>query len=198
MEANWTAGGILLMWDKRVLDKVEVMVGTFSVSVKWQGVGDGFIWVCSGVYGPNENDERGHIWDELVGIQQYWQIPWCCFGDFNIVRFPSERRGETRLTLAMEKFSKFVDDLNLVDLPLEGGSYTWSSGSDHPAMSRIDRTLVTSNWEDHYPDVIQRTLPRPISDHSPILLEARGMARGKSPFIFENMWLKTEGFVDRV
>ena len=32
--------------------------------------------------------------------------------------------------LAMEKFSKFVDDLNLVDLPLEGGSYTWSSGSD--------------------------------------------------------------------
>ena len=31
------------MWDKRVLDKVEVMVGTFSVSVKWQGVGDGFV-----------------------------------------------------------------------------------------------------------------------------------------------------------
>ena len=61
MEANRTAGGILLMWDKRVLDKVEVMVGTFSVSVKWQGVGDGFIWVCSGVYGPNENDERGHV-----------------------------------------------------------------------------------------------------------------------------------------
>ena len=25
-----------------------------------------------------------------------------------------------------------------------------------------------------------------------------GMARGKSPFRFENMWLKTEGFVDRV
>ena len=24
------------------------------------------------------------------------------------------------------------------------------------------------------------------------------MARGKSPFRFENMWLKTEGFVDRV
>ena len=48
---------------------------------------------------PNENIERGHMWDELVGIQQYWRLPWCCFGDFNIVHFPSERKGEARLTL---------------------------------------------------------------------------------------------------
>ena len=198
LEADRTAGSILLMWDKRVSEKVEVMVGTFSISVKWQGAGDGFIWACSGVYGPNENIERGHMWDELVGIQQYWRLPWCYFGDFNIVRFPSEHRGETRLTLAMEKFSEFIEDLNLVDLPLEGGRYTWSSGTDQPAMSKIDRVLVTPDWEDHFPNVLQRILPRPISDHSPILLEAGGIAKGKSPFIFENMWLKTEGFVDRV
>ena len=29
-------------------------------------------------------------------------------------------------------------------------------------------------------------------------LKAGGMARGKSPFKFENMWLKVEGFVDQV
>ena len=61
LEADRTVGGILLMWDKRVLEKVEVMVGTFSISVKWQGAGDGFIWACLGVYGPNENIERGHM-----------------------------------------------------------------------------------------------------------------------------------------
>ena len=43
----------------------------------------------------------------------------------------------------MEKFSEFIEDLNLIDLPLEGGSYTWSSGTDQLAMSRIDRALVT-------------------------------------------------------
>ena len=61
LEVDRTAGGILIMWDKRVLDKVEVLVGKFSVSVMWHGVEDSFIWACLGVYGPNENNERGHM-----------------------------------------------------------------------------------------------------------------------------------------
>ena len=36
------------------------------MSVQWKGVEDGFIWACSGVYGPNDNNLRGDLWDELV------------------------------------------------------------------------------------------------------------------------------------
>ena len=93
---------------------------------------------------------------------------------------------------------EFIEDLNLIDLPLEGGSYTWSSGSDQPSLSRIDRVLVSHDWEEHYLDVIQRILPRLVSYHFPILVEVEGMARGKSLFRFKNMWLKMDGFTDRV
>ena len=130
LDVDQTVGGVLMMWDRRALEKLEVRGGHFSVSVRWQGVRDGFTWACSGVYGSNDNNLRGQMWDELIGIQQLWAVPWCYIGDFNIVRFPSELLGGSRLTTAMKNFSEFIEELNLIDLPLEGGSYTLSSCSD--------------------------------------------------------------------
>ena len=135
LDVDQIAGGVLMIWDRKALEKLEVMVGYFSVSVQWQGVGDGFIWACFEIYGLNDNNLRGQMWDELIGIQQLWDVPWCYIGDFNVVRFPSERLGGLRLTLVMENFSEFIEELNLIDLPLEEGSYTWSSGSNQPSMS---------------------------------------------------------------
>ena len=42
LDAVQTAGGVLLMWDRRVLERSECLVGSFSVSVQWREVGDGF------------------------------------------------------------------------------------------------------------------------------------------------------------
>ena len=106
--------------------------------------------------------------------------------------------GCTSFTLAMTDFSDFIDTANLIDLPLLSGPFTWSSGSDSPLMSRIDRVLVSANWEDHFPDVSQKLLPRPISNHSPLLVESGSMARGRSAFKFENMWLKVDGFLEKI
>ncbi|KAL4595702.1 hypothetical protein ACB092_12G110100, partial [Castanea dentata] len=134
----------------------------------------------------------------LVGVRVAWDVPWCCLGDFNVICFPSEKFDGRSFSQTMLKFSEFIGDMHLIDLPFEGGPYTWTSGSNSPLMSRIDRALVSMDWEEQFPNVIQQVLSHPISDHSPILLEARGMERGKSPFRFENMWLKIEGIVEKV
>ena len=173
-----------------MLELIDSTMGQFSITCHWKGLLDGFDWVGTGLYGPTRDEIRPDLWNELKGVRQRWVQPWCIFGDFNVVRFPNERLGCSRLSATMVDFLDFIEDLNLVDLPLHGDSYTWCNGSSNPSMSRIDRVLVFADWEEHYSDVIQKLLPRFISDHTPILLEVGGMARGKRAFKFENMWLK--------
>ena len=98
----------------------------------------------------------------------------------------------------MFAFSDFIKSNSLVDLPLEGTSFTWFRNSSLPFMSRIDRALVSLDLEEHFENVPQRVLPRVISDHCLLLLKAGAIRHGRSAFKFENMWLKAEGFVDRV
>ena len=56
------------MWDKRVVEKVEEVVGRFSISVTFQNVEDQFVWAFSGVYRPNFTNERHYMWDKLAGV----------------------------------------------------------------------------------------------------------------------------------
>lgn len=51
-------------------------------------------------------------------------------------------------------------------------------------------------WENHSNELIQFTLPRSMSDHSPILLDGGEMRHGNIPFRFEKMWLEVDGFKD--
>jgi hypothetical protein len=66
----------------------------------------------------------------------------CIGGDFNVTRFPSERLGEARLCRALVEFSDFVFEQGLMELPLAGGTFTWSNNWDVPTWFRIGRFLV--------------------------------------------------------
>ncbi|RVW41080.1 LINE-1 reverse transcriptase-like [Vitis vinifera] len=98
----------------------------------------------------------------------------------------------------MRRFAETVDELELVDMPLQGGEFTWNGGLNNQVWARLDRFLVSSTWLEMFNGATQIRLSRPISDHFPIVLEGGGIRRGPTPFRFENMWLKVEGFQDVV
>jgi hypothetical protein len=95
----------------------------------------------------------------------------------------------------MTDFVDFIADQGLMDLPLAGGVSTWSNSM---SWSRLDRFLVSPEWELSFPGLIQKKLLRVYSDHTPILLTRSSLQNGKRSFKFENMWLKEAGFVDKV
>ena len=196
VDASGSAGGILLMWDKRILEVSETVCGSFTVSCSFRNVEDGFHWIFTGVYGPVLTNLKEEMWEELGSVRGLWPGPWCIGGDFNASISPTESNRGGRFTQAMRRFAFVLDDLGVRDLPLQGGPFTWSGGTNGQTMSRIDRFLVSGDWESYFNRITQSTLPRPVSDHFPILLDSGGIRSGPSPFRFENMWLKTEGFKD--
>lgn len=76
---------------------------------------------------------------------------------------------------SMEKFFDFINATELVDLPLTGSKYTWSNNQERVAMTRIDRFLISTEWEEHFAGVIQTALPRGLSNHRPIKLNSEGV-----------------------
>ena len=141
---------------------------------------------------------KKYLWEELSGLRSWWDVPWCVGGDFNVVRYPSERSGIANFSSAMLRFSDFISEQSLIDLPLVWGNFTWFNSREVVASSKLDMFLLSTDCEEKFPSVCQRCLPRLMSDHFPILLEGGNLHGGKKPFRFENMWLKDEGFLGRV
>jgi hypothetical protein len=74
------------------------------------------------------------------------------------------------------------------------GNCTWSNNCDSQAWSRIDRFLLSTNWEEHFFDVSRRHLPRILSYHFPLMFDCGMVSKGNRFFKFENMWRKSKGF----
>ena len=124
------------MWDKRVVEKIDVFVAQFSISVLLRGVMDGFEWVCTGLFGPNADHHRAALWEELSRVHVRWNTMCFLFGDFNIVKFPYERLGCESFSPTMITFSDFIENNYLVDLPLEGAAFTWFRDAEPHEIGR--------------------------------------------------------------
>ena len=67
-----------------------------------------------------------------------------------------------------------------MDLPFEGASFTQFRDSGLVCMSRIDRTLASVDWVDHFGNMSQRILPCIISDHCPLLVVVGSVNKGQT------------------
>ena len=74
LDANHTTGGVLSIWDRRMFEKVDCVVGRFSIFVLLKGVTNGFEWVCSEVYGPTDVSLKDALWVELNTVRLRWSL----------------------------------------------------------------------------------------------------------------------------
>lgn len=103
-------------------------------------------------------------------------------GDFNLILQAADKNNARLNRRLMGWFRRLVDDLELHEVHLNGKAFTWSNARERPTLERIDRVLVSTDWELLFPSCFLRVLPSTASDHCPLLLSTVFLFDAKKMF----------------
>ncbi|GJT49390.1 RNA-directed DNA polymerase, eukaryota [Tanacetum coccineum] len=188
-----SSGGILCVWDPRMFVKDNVSISNSFVAISGTWVSSSTKLLLISVYAPQDVTERRALWDYIGHLIDQWDGEYVVLGDFNEVRYDHERFGSIFNELGANAFNQFISSANLVDLPLEGYSYTWAHKSASK-MSKLDRFLVSKGLISIFPSLSAICLERHLSDHRPILMRELVVDYGPSPFRMFSSWFSKQGF----
>lgn len=192
-----TRGGILLAWDSTILDIDQFQSDTDFITGMVH-TKTGASWWLSAVYAPQGDGLKTAFLEELSVRRELCPGPWMILGDFNMILRASEKNNTNINRSMMNKFRSFVDNNELKELHMHGRRFTWSNERDAPTMTKIDRVLVSLDWELDNPNCLLQALSSGVSDHAPLHLNTGAMFCPKKRFRFEIFWTKLEGFDDAV
>ncbi|XP_050211606.1 uncharacterized protein LOC126661785 [Mercurialis annua] len=117
-------------------------------------------------------------------------------GDFNETLAPEEILNGTVFTPSMLALREFINDSEMLDLPLQGRVFTWQNSF---SRSRIDRCLISTTASLLWPNMSLSALPRGQSDHVPICFRsANKVDWGPKLFRSVDAWWDHEDFSDFV
>ncbi|GJR42045.1 RNA-directed DNA polymerase, eukaryota [Tanacetum coccineum] len=195
--ARGRSGGILCVWDKTLFQKKRTYATDSCLCVEgtWLATKSDLLFIS--VYSPQELNLKRVLWSYISGIISRWHGDVVVMGDFNEVRFASERYGSSFHALNFANFNSFIANSNLIDIPLGGYSYTWAD-KYASNMSKLDRFLVSQGIVDLFPNLTGLVLHRNISDHRPILLKESHVDYGPTPFRLFHSWFSENDFCNVV
>lgn len=188
VHANNSAGGILIAW-KRSYQLLNCWTTRNSCSALLKQTCSGGTILVTNVYGPSTDALKQGFIKELRSILSLVNCAWIIGGDFNLVRWMTDRSGLNDNFTLMSLFNDFIRDTGLIDVPLENRRFTWSSGRPQPSHSKIDRVFIDSSLTLQFPIISLQALPQTISDHAPLLLTCTNEPSPKRSFKLELFWL---------
>ena len=104
-------------------------------------------WLLTSVYGPNNSQRRDDFSKEMDMIRGRWNGAWCIGGDWNIIKFRSEKLGGSQLRAEMRRFSDWINSHSLVDLQLRGALHGLIIRAVLPCLGWTDFWYLLIGWK---------------------------------------------------
>ncbi|KAL4591374.1 hypothetical protein LXL04_004335 [Taraxacum kok-saghyz] len=144
------------------------------------------------VYAPQDPTARIELWSRFVDLVANWNDEVIILGDFNDVRFSSERSGSVFCPRQAAIFNNFISSIGFVDIPLGGYSFTWTD-KVASKMSKLDRFLVSPGLCHRLPDLSGLALKVKLKTWSFSVRQARIVDRAR----LQEMLVEVETQLDR-
>lgn len=197
--ATGRSGGILCGIKLENFDVVSFEAGNFAIMAKVVDRKTQQNMTLISVYGPAHDDKKDQFLTELSRLCTSNPHPLLIGGDFNILRFSSEKNKAFRGNKFSDLFNMLINTFGLRDLGLNGGKYTWSNNQRNPTLERLDRVFINDKWEQIFPLSSLRKIPRYMSDHNPLILSSDQTRTKKTKaFCFETSWIKHHDFSPKI
>ncbi|GJZ65844.1 RNA-directed DNA polymerase, eukaryota, partial [Tanacetum coccineum] len=148
------------------------------------------IRVCDGCQAHAVGDCVSNFLSLLISR---WDGECLVMGDFNEVRCEEERLGTVFNVIGENAFNDFILNSNLLDVRLDGFSFTWSHSSASK-MSKLDRFLISNGFHSSFPHMSGICLDRHLSDHRRILFRDVCIDYEATPFRLLHSWFDWDGF----
>ena len=126
-------------------------------------------WWLTSVYGPQDDNDKILFLEELA-IRDACSGPWAVCRDFNLILSEADKNNARINCANLSRFRRTVAKLELQDLHLHGRCFTWSNERQNPTLVRLDRVLVSIDWDEMFPNSHLRSLGSDASYHCPLLL----------------------------
>jgi hypothetical protein len=166
------SGGLLIGVRSSTMEILDNSGGDFHIKLHIRNKSDNFIWSLVSVYGAAQDNFKPAFLRELVNLAKDNPYPMVIGGDFNLLRYPHEKSKGRFDNHWPFLFNAVIDSLDLREVATVGRHFTWANSLPEPTYEKLDRVLMDTDWEQKFPLVSVRALPRivSLSDHAPILL----------------------------
>ena len=197
IDASGRSGGILLAWKTSLFDREEIWRGRHIVAARLTYRADGRNLVVASAYGPSNVSNRGELWEDLTHIcETFPNTALLIGGDFNVTLNAEDRPNDLGGNdPGSARFRETLAHLSLGEMGPANQRFTWHGPT---SQSRIDRFLYSPELCDIYALAEVTSLPRPVSDHTPLVWASQMGAVRPTYFKLDRSWFRQDGFKENI
>ena len=189
---DMNGGGVIAVWDSKTFMASNRHTGNRWILIEGKIIDHNFDCCVGVIYGHNDRLGRNALFQEVKQKLEGINKPILMMGDFNVTLHTWERIGTYTCNRSMSEFSEWIDNLNLIDIPLHGVKFTWRRNQ---SQSKLDRGLYCQSWFTKFPNLKLMGLNKSFSDHNPLLLTLVPQENwGPKPFRCYDAWFMNPQF----